>query len=242
MHTSHLFKTYKWQLITAPFFIVSLFIALTLNATSNRHEFIIISVLYTLADILTVNFFTCTKRKTRGYSLAGAVVIFFSVFLYTFWVHKEIQYIFTQPLFLIAGWKSATRELKPTLYPAFLNEPLLTKYCVFTIIIAVIMYAQLDVIPTYINLVQLIGLSMFGLFIATGSDIAEQKKARMHMFGTIGISIYTLCCLGDVWYKWYMSGDIIATPFVAFFASVPVVIVALKEDIPFLKKFLHQTD
>ena len=233
-----LLNNYRWQLYMAPFFVASIWLALTLHVAKNQTEFAIISVLYALADIMIVNFFVVGSRRIKAFSIVGASTIFFAIFLYTYVVHGEVQYVFTQPLFLAATWKLAARELKPTAYPSFLTEKVVATYWVVTLVAACVVFVRLDVIPTVVNLIQLVGLSLFGLYLAIGDDVVASRKEFVHLLGTIGVGTYTAFCLVDVWYKWYMTGEFIATPFVAFFASLPVAIVALREDILIIRKKL----
>ncbi len=217
-------EPYRLQILTAPFFLASIAIALSLNVTRDKTEFILISVFYVIGDILTVHYITTKNELSMRISVILAALIFFSVFLYTYFTYGEAQYMFVQPLFLIAALKRLLQDTK--MYPTFLNDKCMTIVNLVILVVAGITFLYDEMTATAVHYVQLIGLCLFGFFLAVGDDTEVFTKETIHLVGTIGVSIFTLFCLGDVWYKWNTTGTFIATPFVAFFASLPVALVS----------------
>ncbi len=227
-------EPYRLQILTAPFFIISLTIALSLDVTGNKTEFVLISVFYILADVLAVNYLITKDRTQMRVSVVLAALMFFSIFLYTYFAHGEAQYIFVQPLFLVAASKRLFQDTK--MYPTFLNDKCMTIGTLVILVIASIIFLCSEIITTAVHYVQLIGLCLFGFFLAVGDDTEVFTKETVHLVGTIGVSIFTLFCLGDVWHKWNTTQTFIATPFVAFFASLPVALVSGHADVKTFKK------
>ncbi len=213
--------SYRWQLGMLPFFVASLSIALAIDITDRRIEFIGISVLYALGDVLMVHAFAATRMSARAKAQGCAMLIFGSVFLYTWIAHGEAEYILAQPLFWIAGWKRISSELLPSWYPHALNTRIVVALTACILIVSVLVFTYTDLVPSTINFLQVIGLCAFG------SMLAADNETRLHArIGTIGLWVFTLSCAGDVVHKYMFVGHIIATPLVAFFASLPVAIVA----------------
>ncbi len=118
---------YRWQLGLLPFFVVSIWLAFSLDVAKNKGEFVTIAVLYVMADILMVNSFVAENRRIRAYSQLGASITFTCVFFFTYWAYSEVQYALAQPLFWVAAWKIIAEESDQRLYPYFLGEGTLNR-------------------------------------------------------------------------------------------------------------------
>lgn len=222
---------YRWQIGLMPFFAGSVWLAFSLNITDRRTEFIAISLWYAFGDVLMVNAFVAESKRIRTLSQGFASIIFTGVFLYTYFAHREAEYALTQPLFWIATWKRMSEEVRPAWYPRMLDERALSVLITLILVAALVLFLCTSAIPTIINLMQTLGLCMFGGMLAVGNEIPAQRRRLWSMAGTIGLWIFTLCCLGDVAYKYISVGTVIATPFIAFFAALPVAIVSFRDAI-----------
>lgn len=226
---------YRWQIGMMPFFAISIWLALTQDIGGTSHaaktEFVIISVLYVIADVLIVNYFVSTHETTRALSQIAAMTLFTSIFLYTYTAHGEAQYVLAQPLYWVAGWKLLTRNHRAW-YPSMLNERLLTSYALATMLLVAGANIRAVDFAAGIHLLQLAGLSLFGVFLGIKEEIEDTERARLwRWIGTGGVGLYTLACLADAVHKYVGAGAIIATPLVAFFAALPVTIVSLRDNL-----------
>lgn len=219
---------YRWQLGLLPFFAVSVGLALIMDVAGNRIEFATISVLYACADVLMVHYFVTRSPRVRALSQAIAMVIFSAVFFFTFSAYGEAQYLWAQPLFWVAGWRSITEDLASRLYPHFLRRGHLVAYTILATFIAAISYRYDKGIHTAVQFMQFFGVILFGLSLAVRKR-AETLSRNWSLIGGLGLWLYTAMCLADVVQKYFERGEIIATPLVAFFAALPVAIIVLRE-------------
>ncbi len=224
---------YRWQIGMMPFFAISIWLALTHDigggTSAAKAEFITISLFYALADILIVNYFVSESRQVKVFSQFGAMLIFGSIFIYTYVAHGEAQYALAQPLYWLAGWKLVTHGSR--WYPARLGEKELVVYATATLLFAVWAHGHTAIVPTGVNMLQFVGLTLFGVFLAIGEDMPRQRREFWSWLGTFGVGLYTATCLVDALHKYADTGTVIATPLVAFFAALPVTIVALRDNV-----------
>lgn len=216
---------YRWQIGLLPFFVASVWLALSLEVAGNKAEFVIISVAYAAADILMVNYFVAENRRARALSQAGAMTIFASVFLFTYLAYGEAQYMLAQPLFWVAGWKSIAEVTAPQWYPYFLGKKALVGYWFAAALVAFWEYLSGGSVHSLVHLVQFFGVSLLGLSLALDKRALD---AFWRHAGALGLIIFTLMCLVDVLTKYTTQREIIATPLVAFFAAFPVAIMAVE--------------
>jgi hypothetical protein len=228
---------YRWQIGMMPFFAISIWLAFTHDiggqSATDKAEFAVISVLYALADVLIVNYFVSERRSVKVFSQFAAMNIFACIFLYTYLAHGEAQYALAQPLYWLAGWKLVTRGSR--WYPARLGEKELVAYGLAAGMFALWAYGYTDTLPTRVNLLQFVGLTAFGLFLAIGEDMPRERIEPWRWIGTCGVALYTATCLADAADKYFAHGVVIATPLVAFFAALPVTIVALRDNITHMR-------
>ena len=158
-----------------------------------------------------------------------ALVLFALVFFYTLGAYGEAQYVLAQPFFWVAGWKALTKETKPRWYPHRLGETPLVVGAAFVAVLAAMIYRYTHLIPTPINLLQFVGACLFGVALAVGNDAPKIRQGLWRTLGAVGVGLYTAMCLGDVAYKYIFVGQVIATPLVAFFAALPVAVVAARD-------------
>jgi hypothetical protein len=76
MSLPKMLEPYRLQICAAPFFLVAMIIALSLDVTGNKTEFILISLFYTAGDVLTVNYLVTKNEKGRRISIVLAALIF----------------------------------------------------------------------------------------------------------------------------------------------------------------------
>lgn len=219
---------YRWQIGLLPFFVASVWLALSLEVAGNKAEFVTISIFYAIADVLIVNFFVAESSRVRVFSQLAAMMIFASIFTFTYIAYGEAQYALAQPLFWVAGWKITAAEIAPRWYPRVLSERMLAAYVAIVSAVALWLYVTGGAIPTIVNLLQFIGLCLFGLSLAVKGEVASRELA-WNSLGSLGLDLYVLTCLADVAYKYATMGEIIATPLVAFLAASPVAIVATRD-------------
>ena len=221
-------QPYRWHLMLLPFFAASIYLPISLDIPGDRREFVTISVLYVIADLMMVHYFITESGAAKATALVVSNSIFAGIFAYTLWMHHEAQYLMTAPLFWISAWKLLIRDRRSPWYPDWAGEHMLTVYAFCTIAVGIWMYRTGHNMPTIINLMQLIGICLFGLSLATGNE-GDANRREWQTIGIVGVSLYTSTCLMDVVAKYLLTGTFIATPFVAFFASLPMVIVALRD-------------
>lgn len=219
--------SYRWQIGLLPFFVASVWLATSLEVAGDKKEFVTIAVFYAIADILIVNYFVAQMAIVRVLSQCIAMTIFASIFFFTYIAYGEAQYALAQPLFWVAGWKIVTREYWKEWYPHFLSPHVIALYAIAAIGTALWAHLSGLGVPTIINVLQTIGLCGFGFFLATQGELRVAQHARF--LGLLGLDMYVLTCVGDVVHKYVVSGDIIATPLVAFLAALPVAIVATRD-------------